>query len=53
MNLERETRMDISKRVFALTPEHLRYAKQLGVRKIIGYLDQEQEVEAFDFLKLL
>ena len=45
--------MEISKRVFALTPEHLRYARQLGVRKIIGYLDQEEGVEAFDFIRLV
>lgn len=45
--------MQISKRVFELTPPQLRYARQLGVRHIIGYLSQEQGVEAFDYSALV
>lgn len=45
--------MHISKRIFDWSPAELRYAKQLGVRHIIGLLGAERAKPAWDFLELL
>ena len=45
--------MHISKRIFDWSPAELRYARQLGVRHIIGLLGAERAKPAWDFLDLL